>query len=70
MFDIAQDSTKMNLIQTWASSHDVPVTCILIWEAGFGALGNQPGLGLNDNLDFSNVMGWTSPSYYCSEILY
>jgi hypothetical protein len=70
MFDIAQDSTKMNLIQTWASSHEVPVTCILIYEAGFGALGNLPGLGLNDNLDFSNVMGWTSPSYYCSEILF
>jgi hypothetical protein len=70
MFNIAQDSTKMDLIQTWASSHDVPVTCMLIWEAGFGALGNLPGLGYNDNLDFSNVMGWTSPSYYCSEILY
>jgi hypothetical protein len=66
MFDIAQDSAKMDLIQTWASSHDIPVTSILIWEAGFGALGNQSGLGLNDNLDFSNVMGWTSPSYYCS----
>jgi hypothetical protein len=66
MFDIAQDSTKMDLIQTWASSYDVPVTCMLICEAGFGALGNQPGLGLNDNLDFSNVMDWTSPSYYCS----
>jgi hypothetical protein len=70
MFDIAQDSAKMDLIQTWASSHDVPVTSILIYEAGFAALGNLPGLGLNDNLDFSNVMGWTSPSYYCSDILY
>jgi len=71
MFDIAQDSTKMGLIQTWASSYDVPVTCMLIWEAGYGALGYQPGLGLNDNFDFSNVMGWTSPSHYCSfDVLY
>jgi hypothetical protein len=71
MFNIAQDSTKMNLIQTWASEDEVPVTCMLIYEAGFGALGYQLGLGLNHNLDFSNVMGWSSPNhYYCRETLY
>jgi len=71
MLNITQDSTKMNMIQSWASSYGVPVTCMLICQAGKGALGYQPGLGLNDNFDFSNVMGWTSPSHYCSfEILY
>ncbi len=71
MFSIAQDSTKMNNIQTWALSDEVPVTCMLIYEAGFGALGNQLGLGLTHNLDFSNVMGWATPNhYYCWEILY
>jgi len=71
MFDIAQDSTKMDLIKTWASSDEVPVTCMLIYEAGFGALGYQAGLGLTHNLDFSNVMSWSNPNhYYCRETLY
>jgi hypothetical protein len=71
MFNIAQDSTKMNLIKTWASEDEVPVTCMLIYEAGYGALGYQLGLNLVNNLDFSNVMGWSSPNhYYCREILY
>lgn len=72
MFDIAQDSTKMDLIQTWATNDEVPVTCMLIYEAGFGALGYQSVLGLNHNLDFSNVLYWSNPNvYYCrEEILY
>ena len=71
MLNITQDSSKMALIQSWASSYGVPVTCMLICQAGKGALGYQPGLGLNDNFDFSNVMGWASPNHYCSfETLY
>jgi hypothetical protein len=72
MFNITQDSTKMNLIQTWASNDEVPVTCMLIYQAGVGALGYQSVLGLNHNLDFSNVMYWSNPNvYYCrEEILY
>jgi len=71
MLNITQDSSKMALIQSWASNYGVPVTCMLICQAGRGALGYQPGLGLNDNFDFSNVMGWASPGHYCSfEILY
>jgi len=72
MFNIAQDSNKMNLIKTWASEDEVPVTGMLIYEAGFGALGYQLGLNLVNNLDFSNVMAWSNPQhYYCrEEILY
>ena len=71
MFNIAQDSTKMDLIQTWASEDEVPVTCMLIYEAGYGALGYQLGLNLVNNLDFSNVMAWSNPNhYYCRETLY
>jgi hypothetical protein len=71
MFSITQDSTKMNNIQTWATNNEVPVTCMLICEAGFGALGYQSTLGLTHNLDFSNVMGWSHPNHYCCwEILY
>jgi hypothetical protein len=71
MFNIAQDSTKMDKIKTWASSDEVPVTCMLIYQAGYGALGYQLGLSLVNNLDFSNVMGWATPNhYYCRETLY
>jgi hypothetical protein len=72
MFNIAQDSTKMSLIQTWATNDEVPVTCMLIYQAGVGALGYQSVLGLNHNLDFSNVLYWSNPNvYYCrEEILY
>ena len=68
MFSITQNSTKMDNIHSWASTYSVPVTCMLICQAGRGALGDQSELGLNDNLDFSNMMGWTSPSSYCSAI--
>ncbi|MEA2021405.1 MAG: C13 family peptidase, partial [Candidatus Caldatribacteriota bacterium] len=71
MLNITQDSTKMNSIQTWALNDEVPVTCMLIYQAGYGALGYQAGLGLTNNFDFSNVMGWSTPNhYYCREIIY
>ena len=71
MFSIAQSSTKMDNIRTWASSDEVPVTCMLIYQAGYGALGYQAALGLTHNLDFSNVMSWATPNhYYCRETLY
>lgn len=68
MVEITQDSAKMSLIQTWASTNGVPVTSMLICQGGYGAVGAQPTLGLTDNLDFSNVMGWSTPSDYCSYI--
>ena len=71
MLNITQDSTKMNKIHTWATNDEVPVTCMLIYQVSFGALGYQLGLGLVNNFDFSNVMGWSNPNhYYCREILY
>ena len=66
MFSITQNSTKMNNIHTWATLNEIPVTSMLIYEAGLGVLGNQAGLGLTHNLDFSNVMGWCNPTDYCS----
>jgi len=71
MVTITQDSSKMDLIQTWASNDEVPLTCMLIYEAGYGSLGYQAALGLVHNLDFENVMGWSNPNhYYCREVLY
>ena len=66
MVEITSDSTKMNLIQTWASSNSVPVTSMLICQGGYGAVGAQPTLGLTNNLDICSVLGWSTPSHYCS----
>jgi len=63
---IASDSSKMSLIQTWATNNEVPVTSMLICQGGFGAVGVQPSLGLTDNLDLTNLVGETTPSHYCS----
>jgi hypothetical protein len=71
MLNITQDSTKMDKIKTWASNDEVPVTCMLIYQAGYGALGYQLGLSLVNNLDLTNVVGWSTPNhYYCRETLY
>lgn len=66
MAEITSDSTKMSLIQTWASSNSVPVTSMLICQGGYGAVGAQSTLGLTDNLDMTSVLGWSTPSHYCS----
>jgi hypothetical protein len=66
MLEITQDSSKMSSIQTWASANEVPVTSMLICQGGYGAVGAQPTLGLTDNYDFTNVLGWSTPSHYCS----
>jgi hypothetical protein len=63
---IASDSSKMSSIQTWASNNEVPVTSMLICQGGYGALGVQPTLGLTDDYDLTHVLGWTTPSRYCS----
>jgi len=66
MVEIASDSSKMSSIQTWASTYGVPVTSMLICQGGYGAVGAQPTLGLTDNLDICSVLGWSTPSHYCS----
>ncbi len=61
----------MDKIKTWASNDEVPVTCMLIYQAGYGALGYQLGLSLVNNLDLTNVVGWSTPNhYYCREMIY
>jgi hypothetical protein len=66
MVQLVENPDKFKSVRTSAIIEDVPVTCMLICQAGWGALGVLPGLGLNDDLDFSHVMGWSTPSYYCS----
>jgi hypothetical protein len=66
MQQIVVDSEKWNVIKNMASYYDVPVTSMLICQAGYGALGLLPGIGLDTNYDLVNYMGWTTPSGYCS----
>ena len=66
MVEITSDSAKMSSIQTWASTYGVPVTSMLICQGGYGAVGAQPTLGLTDNYDICSVLGWSTPSHYCS----
>jgi len=68
---IVNNSDRLGTIQSMASSYGVPVTCVLICEAGFGALGVNPGLGLSTDYDLSHVVGYSSPRYYCkTEVVY
>jgi len=53
-------------ILTWASEHGVPPTCMLLYQAGGTALGEDDELGIFDNLDLSNRTGHTTPGFYCS----
>ena len=68
---IVNNSDRLGTIQGMASTYGVPVTSVLICEAGFGALGANPGLGLSIDYDLTHVVGHTSPRYYCAyEVLY
>jgi len=68
---IVNNSDRLGTIQSMASSYGVPVTSILICEAGFGALGVNPGLGLSTDYDLSHVVGYTSPRNDCkTEVVY
>ncbi len=69
MDTIASDSKKMDSIYVWARYHDVPVTSMLIYQGGYGALGAQSSLGLTDNLDLTNIVRWSTPQFYCSYVL-
>jgi hypothetical protein len=65
---IASDSDKMDTIKEWAYEFSVPVTSMLICQAGYGALGDNTELGLTTDYDFTHTLGWTSPTGYCSVI--
>lgn len=65
--DIILDSpTAWTQILTWASIEGVPPTCMLLYQAGCAALGEDDELGTFDNLDLSNRTGHTTPGFYCS----
>lgn len=68
---IVNNSDRLGTIQSMASSYGVPVTSVLICEAGFGAVGANPGLGLSTDYDLSHVVGHSSPRHYCkTEVIY
>ena len=63
---ITNNSDKMETIREWAYEFSVPVTSMLICQAGIGALGNHTVLGLTTDYDFNHALDWTSPTGYCS----
>ena len=66
MREIVGDSDNMDLLRDMAGYYGVPETCMLICLARWGALGLLPEFGLDVNYDFSNFLGMTHPSGYCS----
>ena len=68
MYQLADDSTKINLVKELAAHNGVPATSMLIYQAGRGALGDNPLFGLNTNYDLTQIWGWSSPTNYCSVI--
>ncbi len=65
--DLILDSpTGWTQILTWASIEGVPPTCMLLYQAGQAALGEDDELGTFDNFDLSNRTGYTTPGFYCS----
>lgn len=63
---IVSDSSLMNGIRTAANSAGVPVTSMLLREAGFGAVGVGGAPGTFEEWDFSERLGHTSPQTYAS----
>jgi hypothetical protein len=63
---ILGNPTAWTQILTWASIEGVPPTCMLLYQAGEAALGEDDELGTFDNLDLSNRTGHTTPGFYCS----
>ena len=63
---ILGNPTAWTQILTWASIEGVPPTCMLLYQAGEAALGEDDALGTFDNLDLSNRTGHTTPGFYCS----
>jgi hypothetical protein len=63
---ILDSSSAWTQILTWASIEGVPPTCMLLYQAGWAALGEDDELGTFDNFDLSNRTGATTPGFYCS----
>lgn len=68
MYQLADNSTKIDLVKELAAHNGVPITSMLIYQAGRGAMGDNSLFSLNTNYDLTNVWGWVSPTNYCSVI--
>lgn len=63
---ILDNPTAWTQILTWASTEGVPPTCMLLYQSGEAALGEDDELGTFLNLDLSNRTGHTTPGFYRS----
>jgi hypothetical protein len=58
---LASNKVKWRTILDMASTRGVPPVFMLIRQASLGAIGVNPALGLIQNLDFTDRMGWETP---------
>ncbi|MBN1858912.1 hypothetical protein JW848_06880 [Candidatus Bipolaricaulota bacterium] len=63
---IVGSSDRWGDITSWASTYRVPVTSMLLYQAGLAALGNVSSLSMTTNYDLSNRVGHTTPQSYRS----
>jgi hypothetical protein len=64
--EIVVDADKLTTIESMATEFGAPVTSVLLCEAGYGAVGINPGLGLSQDFDLCHRVGYSSPQVYCS----
>ena len=63
---ILDNPTAWTQILTWSSTEGVPPICMLLYQAGEAALGEDDELGTFSDLDLSHRTGHTTPGFYCS----
>ena len=63
---LAADTENFNFIQHNAADHGIPVTSELLYEVHFGAIGQNTGFELHQNLDLSSRTGDSTPQAYFS----
>lgn len=63
---ITMDPTNWSLIADYAGTYRIPMTCQLLYEAHFGAIGQNAEYGLSFNFDLSNKTDYSNPQGYFS----
>lgn len=63
---ILESSTKWSAVRSYASSHKIPTTSALLYQAHWGALGLNSTYGFYGNLDLCSRVNKESPQIYRS----
>lgn len=63
---IVGSTDRWGEIASWASAYSVPVTSMLLYQAGLAATGGVSSLSMTTNYDLSNRVGHSTPQSYRS----